>query len=168
MAKIRLTESELRNLIQESVMEVLNEADMDEGWRGLKNMFGKLGGDVSKAAGNAWDATKTAVGNAKDAVVDYGQKLGQEYKAGNSQDKIEGITNQLDGWYNSGVFGQNRQVAGAITTLKDALKLTHNSQYQDHQMDMGDAYAQRQANNKRRRDRNAAKKGNGVANQGVA
>ena len=187
---IRLTESELRGMIEESVRQMIYEGEIDEiSWKGMGNMFRKgkkdltkvaqnVGGavaDAGKAVGGAVanagrtvggyvaDAGK-AVGDAAvntgKAVKGYAQKLGNEYKAGASEEQVNGISAQLDSWFNSGVFGNDQKgyIKGAITRLKDALRLAHNSNYANHSMEMGDEYNARQQRNKRRQDNTKARK----------
>lgn len=164
---IRLTESELRGMIEESVCQMIYEGAIDEiSWKGIGNMFRKGGQDLTKVAQNVGGAVVDAAKDAKS----YVQNLGKEYKAGASEDKINKISSQLDKWFDDGVFGDDKKgyIRGAITRLKDAIRLTHNANYTNHTMDMGSDYAARQARNKRRQENNKARKNNLNQMDGVA
>lgn len=101
---VRLTESELRAMIQETI----NEALQDEGlWGGIGALGSKLGNKASRVAqntgnaiGNAWDKTKERVGNAYNNAVDN-VKQGYEsakktYQAGSAnQDAQKAIQNAV-------------------------------------------------------------------------
>lgn len=45
---VRLTESDLNNIIKESVQQILMENPENELFGGLSRMFGKIGGDAKK------------------------------------------------------------------------------------------------------------------------
>ena len=72
--KIKLTESELHNLIAESVREVLAESDMDEGWLGDK-----------------WNQAKSAARTAFNAEGGVGNRLSQAKKNWNTQGDLNNI-----------------------------------------------------------------------------
>lgn len=72
--KIRLTESELHNLIAESVKEVLAESEMDEGWLGDK-----------------WNQAKSAARTAFNAEGGVGNRLSQAKKNWNTQGDLNNI-----------------------------------------------------------------------------
>ena len=101
---VRLTESELRAMIQETI----NEAMEDEGlWGGISTLGSKFGNKASRVAqntgnaiGNAWDKTKQTVGNAYNNAVDnvkqgY-QNAKKTYQAGSAnQDAQKAIQNAV-------------------------------------------------------------------------
>ena len=101
---VRLTESELRAMIQETI----NEAMEDEGlWGGISALGSKFGNKASRVAqntgnaiGNAWDKTKQTVGNAYNNAVDnvkqgY-QNAKKTYQAGSAnQDAQKAIQNAV-------------------------------------------------------------------------
>ncbi len=101
---VRLTESELRAMIQETI----NEALEDEGvWGGIGAVGSKLVNQATKTAhnvgnviGNVWDKTKERVGNAYNNTVDN-VKQGYEnakktYQAGSAnQDAQKAIQNAV-------------------------------------------------------------------------
>lgn len=79
---VRLTESDLQNIIKESVMEILKENPQNEGlWDYFKSM-GRQGGNkaqsmgqqVGKQAQQGWNAVKGAAQRGYDAAA---QKVGQ-------------------------------------------------------------------------------------------
>lgn len=79
---VRLTESDLQNIIKESVMEILKENPQNEGlWDYFKSM-GRQGGNkaqsmgqqVGKQARQGWNAVKGAAQRGYDAAA---QKVGQ-------------------------------------------------------------------------------------------
>lgn len=79
---VRLTESDLNNIIKESVMEILKENPQNEGlWDYFKSM-GRQGGNkaqsmgqqVGKQAQQGWNAVKGAAQRGYDAAA---QKVGQ-------------------------------------------------------------------------------------------
>lgn len=74
--RIRITESELRNLIRESIQEEIDNGNIDEGF--LSN-FGKIvGGDIARGTKNVLQKGKEKVGKIAQGAKDmYNQ--GQEY-----------------------------------------------------------------------------------------
>lgn len=75
--QIRLTESELQNIIEESVRRVIAENMEDEGW-----------------FGNKWNQTKSAVGTALNGNVGtFKQRLTNARKNWNSQGELNGMNN---------------------------------------------------------------------------
>ena len=72
--RYKLTESELHNLIAESVKEVLAESDMDEGWLGDK-----------------WNQAKSAARTAFNAEGGVGNRLSQAKKNWNTQGDLNNI-----------------------------------------------------------------------------
>ena len=74
---IRLTESDLHQIIEESVLQILNENDMEEGWFGDK-----------------WNQVKTA-GNTllKEGEGSLGQRFQNARKNWSTQGDLNGIAN---------------------------------------------------------------------------
>ena len=74
---IRLTESDLHRIVEESVANILSENEIEEGWFGDK-----------------WNQTKSAVGTAfnKDGGS-MGQRLQNERKNWNTQGELNGMNN---------------------------------------------------------------------------
>ena len=101
---VRLTESELRAMIQETI----NEAMEDEGlWGGISTLGSKFGNKASRVAqnagnamGNAWNKAKQTVGNAYNKAANN-VKQGYEsakktYQAGSAnQDAQKAIQNAV-------------------------------------------------------------------------
>ena len=117
--RIKLTESQLRNMIREAVEQELNEMDMEEGFMDfIKGAGKKIGGDIKQGAQNAWNAGKQAaqkVGgaikqgaqNAANAVSNYAADVkaaGQ--KASNVADAQTAIKTIQD-LVQKGILGQN-------------------------------------------------------------
>jgi hypothetical protein len=73
---IRLTENDLHRIIEESVMSILAENEMEEGWFGDK-----------------WNQTKSAVGTAFNGEGNFGQRLQNARKNWNTQGDLNGINN---------------------------------------------------------------------------
>ena len=141
---IRLTESELREMIEESI----NEAMMDEGFfgsigRGLKNAFGgeasRIGqgaqraaqsiGRGAQAAGKAVQRGAQAVGRGAQAAGKAVQQGAQTrwnaakagYQANQNNDKIDRIINDLADLQTSGVL-HGKAMTNAINVLVTNLK----------------------------------------------
>jgi hypothetical protein len=76
--KMRLTESDLHRLIEESVMQVLAENEMQEGWFGDK-----------------WNQTKSAVSTAFNGDGNLGQRLQNAKKNWNTQGDLNGLNGLL-------------------------------------------------------------------------
>ena len=134
---IRLTESELRSLIEQSI----NEAIEDEGFfgnigRGLKSAFG---GDVQKfkqGAARAGNAMMQGARNVGNAVAQGAQNMAQGaankyndmkvgYKSGRQNDQLNQIKNTLQTMINNGSLGKGSVVKSAqnfIATLDQAIK----------------------------------------------
>ena len=118
---VRLTESELRAMIQETI----NEALQDEGaWGGISTLGSKVVNKASRVAhnvgnviGNAWDKTKERVGNAYNNTVDN-VKQGYEnakktYQVGSAnQDAQKAIQNAVSALNNLMAADQKLQQNG--------------------------------------------------------
>lgn len=74
--RIRLTESDLHRIIEESVTNILAENDMEEGWFGDK-----------------WNQTKSAVGTAFGGGGNFGQRMQNAKKNWNTQGDLNNINN---------------------------------------------------------------------------
>lgn len=117
--RIKLTESELRNIIREAVEQELNEMDMEEGlWDSAKGAAKKIGGDIKQGAQNAWNAgkekaqqfggaIKQGAQKAANAVSNYAQDVkaaGQQASnVADAQTAIKTIENLVQ----KGILGQN-------------------------------------------------------------
>ena len=143
---IRLTESELRQMIEESI----NEAMQDEGFlssigRGLKNAFGgdaqrigqgaqRAAQAVGRGAQRVGQAVGNAVGQGVDAVKQGAQNVQQGaqsrwnaakagYQANQNNDKIDRIIKDLTDLQTSGVLhgnAMNQAIKVLMTNLKQA------------------------------------------------
>ena len=74
--KIKLSESDLHRIIEESIMTVLAENETDEGWFGDK-----------------WNQTNSAVGTALNGQGNFSQRLQNAKKNWNTQGDLNGINN---------------------------------------------------------------------------
>lgn len=149
---IRLTESELRQMIEESI----NDAMLEEGFfgnigRGIKNAFGgdaqKIGQGAQRAAqkvGNFVGRGAQAVGNAAQAVGNAVQQGAENVKqgvqkrydaakagfqAGQQNDKLDNLKNTLTDLQQSGIL-HGAKTNQAIQTLLyqiDMLRRGNNS-----------------------------------------
>ena len=130
---VRLTESEFRAMVQETI----NEALQDEGlWGGISALGSKFGNKASRVAqntgnaiGNAWDKTKERVGNAYNNAVDNVKQGYQNAKqtVGNAYNKA--ADNVKQGYesakktYQAGSANQDAQKAiqNAVRALNDLM-----------------------------------------------
>ncbi len=118
---VRLTESELRAMIQETI----NEAMEDEGlWGGISTLGSKFGNKASRVAqnagnamGNAWNKAKQTVGNAYNKAANN-VKQGYEsakktYQVGSAnQDAQKAIQNAVSALNNLMAADQKLQQNG--------------------------------------------------------
>ena len=116
--KIRLTESELYNMIAEQV----NEALQDEGkWGFLLGAGKKIGDDISNGAKTAWNKGKQAAQNAVTNIKNYANSVNQAGQMSSMNADNQKIADQLETWYKNGVFGNSRQVSSWISGLVNCL-----------------------------------------------
>lgn len=118
---VRLTESEFRAMVQETI----NEALQDEGlWGGISTLGSKVGNKLSRATenagnavGNAWNKAKQTVGNAYNQAANN-VKQGYEnakktYQAGSAnQDAQKAIQNAVSALNNLMAADQKLQQSG--------------------------------------------------------
>ena len=134
--KIRLTESELYNMIAEQVNEALQDEGMMDFFRGAGK---KIGNDISNGAKTAWNKGKQAAQNASTNVKNYVNSVNQaaQNAATNVKNYVNSvnqagqmssmnadnqkIADQLETWYKNGVFGNSRQVSLWISGLVNCL-----------------------------------------------
>lgn len=116
--KIRLTESELYNMIAEQV----NEALQDEGkWDFFLGAGKKIGNDISNGAKTAWNKGKQAAQNAVTSIKNYANSVNQAGQMSSMNADNQKIADQLETWYKNGVFGNSRQVSSWISGLVNCL-----------------------------------------------
>ena len=134
--KIRLTESELYNMIAEQV----NEALQDEGkWDFFLGAGKKIGNDISNVAKTAWNKGKQAAQNAATnvknyvnsvnqagqnavtSIKNYANSVNQAGQMSSMNADNQKIADQLETWYKNGVFGNSRQVSSWISGLVNCL-----------------------------------------------
>ena len=116
--KIRLTESELYNMIAEQV----NEALQDEGkWDFFLGAGKKISNDISNGAKTAWNKGKQAAQNAATSIKNYANSVNQAGQMSSMNADNQKIADQLETWYKNGVFGNSRQVSSWISGLVNCL-----------------------------------------------
>ncbi len=136
---IRLSESELRDMVCESVKQFILENEEDEFWGGMKSLFTGAKNGVNNAAakvGNAASRAGAAVGNAVkkganavgNAANQAGAAVKNRWQAGEAQSAMEKqvkqyekIIGQLEQWQQNGMFTGNRQANSCVTQLINAL-----------------------------------------------
>lgn len=116
--KIRLTESELYNMIAEQVNEALQDEGMMDFFRGAGK---KIGNDISNGAKTAWNKGKQAAQNAATSIKNYANSVNQAGQMSSMNADNQKIADQLETWYKNGVFGNSRQVSSWISGLVDCL-----------------------------------------------
>ena len=116
--KIRLTESELYNMIAEQVNEALQDEGMMDFFRGAGK---KIGNDISNGAKTAWNKGKQAAQNAATNVKNYVNSVNQAGQMSSMNADNQKIADQLETWYKNGVFGNSRQVSSWISGLVNCL-----------------------------------------------
>ena len=116
--KIRLTESELYNMIAEQVNEALQDEGMMDFFRGAGK---KIGNDISNGAKTAWNKGKQAAQNAATNVKNYLNSVNQAGQMSSMNADNQKIADQLETWYKNGVFGNSRQVSSWISGLVNCL-----------------------------------------------
>ena len=149
MAKFVITESQLRQIIEESVNNIINENEIDEGvWDNIKSGFsGAFGGDVKRAkqgvqrgvgavrdfgskmkqgVSNMYNNAKQGVQNTyNNAAKGVGQRVNAfkaNYQAGQNADKINGVINTLKELQNSGVIS-GKKTNATIAELERCLNM---------------------------------------------
>lgn len=116
--KIRLTESELYNMIAEQVNEALQDEGMMDFFRGAGK---KIGNDISNGAKTAWNKGKQAAQNAATNIKNYANSVNQAGQMSSMNADNQKIADQLETWYKNGVFGNSRQVSSWISGLVNCL-----------------------------------------------
>lgn len=116
--KIRLTESELYNMIAEQVNEALQDEGMMDFFRGAGK---KIGNDISNGAKTAWNKGKQAAQNAATSIKNYANSVNQAGQMSSMNADNQKIADQLETWYKNGVFGNSRQVSSWISGLVNCL-----------------------------------------------
>ena len=116
---IRLTESDLNNIIKESVQQILIENPENELFGGLSRMFGKIGGDAKKGVENGYNSGRKAVGRFNNAVQDKYNQVSNavQDKYNQASNAVRGYANDLKDAYQQGSNIQDAQ--RAIKVIND-------------------------------------------------
>lgn len=105
--KIRLTEEDLKNIINEAVYRIINESQIEEGfWDSAKGMANKVGGDIKHGMSNMVDKAKQGVTNMADKA-----KQGVNNMYTMADKAKQGITNMAD--------KAKQGVSNAVTNTKN-------------------------------------------------
>ena len=146
--KVRLTETDLQNIITESVKNILQENNEEEGlWGGLKGVGKWAANGVANSAKNAMNKGSQMAQNAANSfrntmnkgsqmaqnAMEKGQKMAQDvkqgaaqtmanakqsYEKGSTKQTHQKIANQLEKWIASGVFDNPRSKSLASQLVK--------------------------------------------------
>lgn len=145
--QVHLTESQLYDFVYQRVNEALRSGVNEGLWDAIKGGLGKIGGDVKQGAQNATNYARGAAQNALQGAKNVGNKVAtagqnavQGVKNYANDVKVAGqkaslnadnqkIANQLQQWYQNGMFAGSRQAGSAISILINALNKNFNSQY---------------------------------------
>lgn len=123
---IRLTESQLSEMIQQSINEALEDESL---WGGLssigskmKNATSKMAKNAGNAMGNAWNRTKGAVSdaynNAADNIKQGYNNVKKTYQVGSAnQDAQTAIKNAINALNNLKMADQKMQQAGMSSII---------------------------------------------------
>ena len=116
---VRLTESDLNNIIKESVQQILMENPENELFGGLSRMFGKIGGDAKKGVENGYNSGRKAVGRFNNAVQDKYNQVSNavQDKYNQASNAVRGYANDLKDAYQQGSNIQDAQ--RAIKVIND-------------------------------------------------
>ena len=116
---VRLTESDLNNIIKESVQQILMENPQNELFGGLSRMFGKIGGDAKKGVENGYNSGRKAVGRFNNAVQDKYNQVSNavQDKYNQASNAVRGYANDLKDAYQQGSNIQDAQ--RAIKVIND-------------------------------------------------
>lgn len=142
-----MNEAELRQFVGQLVNEAL-----DEGlWDSIKGSLGKIGGDtagaIKQGAQNASNYAQNVGQRAQDYarragqnLANTGRRIGQNISNYTNSVKQAGqmaslnadnqrIADQLEKWYQSGVFGGSKQARWAMSMLVNALNGNFNQRF---------------------------------------
>lgn len=124
--RIRLTESELRDIIEMTINEALIEEDLVRNLvRGVKSAFGGDAGRIGQGARRIGGALKRGAKKLAKGAVDkyYDAKVG--YQTGKQNDQLNKIKNTLQGMVDSGQLGKGNVAQAAqnfIGTIDTAIR----------------------------------------------
>lgn len=121
--KIRLTESDLHNLVERAVMNVLENEELNEGW---KDYFRSIGHDAKNAAQTAYDTAYNKVGNATNAFKQGVNNTVDKMKQGYNNAK-QGVSDTIDK-VKQGMSDMHKRAmdASAIGDIPSAIKTLDN------------------------------------------
>ena len=116
---VRFTESDLNNIIKESVQQILMENPENELFGGFSRMFGKIGGDAKKGVENGYNSGRKAVGRFNNAVQDKYNQVSNavQDKYNQASNAVRGYANDLKDAYQQGSNIQDAQ--RAIKVIND-------------------------------------------------
>lgn len=139
MAKqiIRITESELHEMIKNVITEGLENGDIDEGlWDYIKGAGSAVKNKLGKAMGQAGDKLGDLANSAGQRMKQAGNAINKQFQDINNAGRKASMTgndqkiaNQLIKWYNEGVFGSNPQAKSKISSLINAMKAKYANEF---------------------------------------
>lgn len=127
---MKITEAQLKQLIRESLNEIMDEEDMDEGlWGGIKGAAKGLG----QAVGGEWNKFKRGVMDnglnneyqgqgVGDRFKTAGKQIGTAFKGGDKQQELDRAAKTVQSLIDGKTFGNNK-VLSAPNTLQAAQTL---------------------------------------------
>lgn len=156
---IRISRSELEQMVRECIMEGVEKGEIDEalfgGLSGLANKFGKKASKAADMAGQGMkkmgqkvaDTASKAGQKVADTASKAGQKvagaaksagefakkqasdLKQGYEAGSKKQDYKKAWNVMKNWYSKGYFGKNRQAASRLSGLRNSMQNAFKEQF---------------------------------------
>ena len=137
---IRLSEAELRNMIEAAINESVAKGELDEAFWGSLKGFGNTMKNTAQSAGQAMqnaaqnvgskvaNAAKTAGTKVANAAKSAGQAVNKQVNdfkqgmaAGSDEEDFKKAFSMLQTWAKKGYFGGSRQAASQIAGLKNAM-----------------------------------------------
>lgn len=133
---MKITEKQLKQLIRESLSEVIDEEDMDEGlWGGIKGTAKGLG----QAVGGEWNKFKRGVmdnglnneyqgQSVGDRFKTAGKQIGTAFRGGDKQQELDHAAKTVQSLIDGKTFGDNKVLSApntvqAAQTLLNAIKM---------------------------------------------
>jgi hypothetical protein len=133
---MKITEAQLKQLIRESLDEVMNEEDMDEGLLG--GIKGAANG-VKQAVSGEWNKFKRGVmdnglnneyqgQSVGDRIKTAGKQIGTAFKGGDKQQELDRAAKTVQSLIDGKTFGNNKVLSApntvqAAQTLLNAIKM---------------------------------------------
>lgn len=133
---MKITEAQLKQLIRESLNEIMDEEDMDEGLRG--GIKGAVNG-VKQVVSGEWNKLKRGVmdnglnneyqgQSVGDRIKTAGKQIGTAFKGGDKQQELDRAAKTVQSLIDGKTFGNNKVLSApntvqAAQTLLNAIKM---------------------------------------------